>query len=728
MISVFLFSFLYFLNKVRLKKIAFIYLFFPLFTIAGYISANISLQESDFVKELSRDRIYCEIKGEVYNSSKTMYGYKLFVKNTTVTVEESEYDGGRCVVYCEENFNKGDIISVLGKSEGFEQNSNPGEFNSQQYYYSLKIHYKMYAEIITLLEKNKNPIYSMSDKAGNKLRDTLYKLTDDKSASVFSAMLLGDKDELDSEISDLFSTCGIGHILAISGLHISLIGMGFYKLLRKMGLGYVGGMLIAGSMIIFYGSITGNGISTIRAIIMFLLAVYANVAGRTYDLISATALAATIMLIDSPLLIYNSGFLLSFMAIVGIGVVNPALCKIIPSENKIIRSIVSGFSIQLVTLPVIMYSYYEIPVYSILINLIVIPLMTYVMVSALSAGIIGIWFPLIGKFCIGPGVYILRLYEQLCKLCLKLPGAVWICGKPDSWQIVAFYIVLGISVWFMHHRKQIRYAFGMAVSIVIIVLRFNYSFELTFIDVGQGDGIFIRSGNYNILVDCGSSDNKSLYEYTLEPFLMSEGVAVIDYVFVTHPDSDHISGIKDLLRSDKIQVKTLILPSVQTEDEAYVELCNIAEEAGAEVGTIHRGIRMKIGVTDFTCLHPENESTITDRNDYSTVLLAEYEDFEVLLTGDISSGQEELIAGLIEKNVDIDILKASHHGSGFSSSLIFLQKFNPETIVISCGKDNEYGHPAKEALERMEQIGAYIQCTYEEGAIIYKRGGIRVFL
>lgn len=703
-------------------------MFFPLFIIIGYVSAHISLRESNFVKELSREKIYCEIRGEVYKSSKTLYGYKLFVKNTTAIVEDRKYEGGNCVVYCDGGFNKGDIIIAAGKAENFEKSSNPGEFNSRQYYYSLKIHYKIYAETIALSEKNKNPIYSLSDKAGNKLRNTLYKLTDDKSASVFAAMLLGDKDELDSEISELFSVCGIGHILAISGLHISLIGMGFYKLLRKMGFGYVGGMFIAGSMIIFYGSITGNGISTIRAIIMFLVAVYANVAGRTYDLISATALAATVMLIDSPLLIYNSGFVLSFMAIVGIGIVNPALCKVIPSKNKIIKSIVSGFSIQLVTLPVIMYSYYEIPVYSVLINLIVIPLMTYVMVSALSAGIIGIWFPLIGKFCIGLGVYILRLYERLCNLCLKLPGAVWICGKPDLWQIFVFYIILGISVWLIYNKEQVRYSIGITVSLMIIVLRFNNSFELTFIDVGQGDGIFIRSGKYNILVDCGSSDNKSLYEYTLEPFLMSEGADVIDYVFVTHPDSDHISGIKDLLETGKIQVKTLILPSVQTEDEAYMELCNIAEVAGAEVGTIHKGVKMQIGDTYFTCLHPECESIITDRNDYSTVLLAEYEDFQVLLTGDISSRQEEMIAASVEKAVDIDVLKAAHHGSGSSSSLMFLQKFNPETVVISCGKNNEYGHPAKEALERMEQIGAYIRCTYEEGAIIYKMGGIRVFL
>lgn len=685
-------------------------------------------QENSFVRLISQEEVQCRLRGEVYKSGRTNYGYKIFVRNTTATVENVVYEAGDCVVYCDEQFNKGDIIEAEGIPECFDEAMNPGEFNTKLYYSSLKICFRMYPESIILIKHNQNPIYSLADTVRNKLSDTLYELTDEKSASVFAAMLLGEKDELDSGISDLFSACGIGHILAISGLHISLIGMGFYKILRKTGLGYAGGMIIAGSMIIFYGIITGNGVSTIRAVIMFLVAVYANVIGRTYDLISATALAATVMLMDSPLLIYNSGFLLSYTAIIGIGAVNPALCKIITSENKIIKAILSGLSVQLVTLPVIMYSYHEIPVYSVLINLIVIPLMTYVMVSALSASVIGSFVPVIGNFCIGPGVYILKIYEWLCNFCLKLPGAVWICGRPEMWQIVIYYIVLGMSLVLITYKEKVKYSVGIVIALIIIILRFNNSFEVTFLHVGQGDGIFIRSGKYNILVDGGSSDNKSLYDYTLEPFLMSEGVEVIHYAFVTHPDSDHMSGVKDLLKKGKIKMETLVLPSIANEDEAYTELADLAEECGVNVVTIHSGMKMKVGGTEFTCIHPEFESSITERNDYSTVLLVEYGDFQMLLTGDISSVQEAVIADSFAEPVNIDVLKAAHHGSGSSNSLEFLSKFNPNTIIISCGEDNEYGHPAADALNRMETVGANIRCTYEDGAIIYKRGDIRVFL
>lgn len=710
------------------KKIAFIYLFFPLITIIGYVLTYFNSQENSFVKMISHEGCVSVIRGEVYKSGKTNYGYKIFVRNTIATVDNITYEAGDCVIYCDEQFDKGDVIEASGVAEGFDEAMNPGEFNTKQYYHSLKIGYRMYPDEIVLIKPNQNPIYSLADRVRNKLSDTLYKLTDEKSASVFAAMLLGEKNELDSEISDLFSICGIGHILAISGLHISLIGMGFYKMLRKFGLGYVGGMFIAGSMIIFYGFITGNSVSTIRAIIMFLVAVFANVIGRTYDLVSATALAATVMLMDSPLLIYNSGFILSFTAIIGIGAVNPALCKIITTENKIIKALVSGFSIQLVTLPIVMYNYYEIPVYSVLINLIVIPLMTYVMISALSASIIGSCIPMIGQFCIGPAVYILKIYEWLCNFCLRLPGAVWICGKPDMWQIVVYYSVLGISLILITYKEKLKYSMGIMIALIIIMLRFNNSFEVTFIHVGQGDGIFIRSGKYNILVDGGSSDNKSLYDYTLEPFLMSEGVDVIHYAFVTHPDSDHMSGVKDLLSKGKINIETLILPSVAKEDEAYSELANLAKNCGVNVVTIHSGMKIELGKTLFTCLHPEAESAVTERNEYSTVLLVEYGDFQMLLTGDISSVQEEIIADKLDTDVSIDVLKAAHHGSGSSNSMNFLRKFNPDTVVISCGKDNEYGHPAKAALERMAAVNAKIRCTYIEGAIIYKRGGIRVFL
>lgn len=703
-------------------------MFFPLLIITGYVLTYFHSQENSFVQLISQNEIQCRIQGEVYKTGSTDYGYKIFVRNTTATVNDVIYEAGDCIVYYDKYFNTGDTIEASGLAKNFDEVMNPGEFNTKQYYNSLKICYRMYPEEIILVKQNHNPIYSMADKVRNKLSDTLYKLTDEKSASVFAAMLLGEKDDLDSEISDLFSSCGIGHILAISGLHISLIGMGFYKILRKTGLGYISGMIIAGSMIIFYGIITGNGVSTIRAIIMFLVSVYANVIGRTYDLISATALAATVMLMDSPLLIYNSGFILSFTAIIGIGAVNPVLCKIIASDNKIIKALLSGFSIQLVTLPVIMYSYYEIPVYSVLINLIVIPLMTYVMIFALSAGVIGSFSPIIGRFCIGPGVYILKMYEWLCNLCLNLPGSLWICGRPDLWQIVMYYIVLGISLIFITYKEKLKYITGIVIAMIIIIIRLNNSFEVTFLHVGQGDGIFIRSGKYNILVDGGSSDNKSLYDYTLEPFLMSEGVEVIHYAFVTHPDSDHMSGIRDLLIKDKIKIETLVLPSVANEDFAYTKLSELAKKHGVNVVTMHKGMKMKVGDAWFTCLHPEYECIIAERNDYSTVLLIEYEDFQMLLTGDISSAQEDDIANKIFEPLNIDVLKAAHHGSGSSNSLKFLQKFNPDTVVISCGKDNEYGHPAKEALERMATVGANIRCIYEEGAIIYKRGDIRVFL
>lgn len=712
MIIVFFLFFGFFLYKFYLKKISFIYLFFPVFIILGYFTTYINTKSDGFIEALEYGKRDCCITGEVSNVSSTQYGYRLFIEDA--------------VVYSDTEYSRGDTVQVQGSAELFEEPDNPGEFNTKKYYESLKIKYRIYAEEITLLKKNDNPIYFLADRVADRINSTFYKIADEKSASVFAAMLLGNKNELDDDISDLFSACGIGHILAISGLHISIIGMGLYKLIRRAGAGYIAAMVVSGSLIIFYGIVTGNGISTNRALIMFLTAVYANVAERTYDLLSGAALAAFLMLADSPMLIYNSGFLLSFSAIGGIGIINPVLISVFEKPGKILKSFISGISIQLASLPIIMYSYYEIPIYSSLLNMIVIPLMTFVMISALAGGIIGSFVEIIGKLCIGIGVYILKGYEFLCNLYLKLPNAVWVCGKPDDRQIIIYYIILGIALYFIYNSGKIRYCGGIILSIMIIILRFNKEFEAVFLDVGQGDGIFIRSGDCTVLIDGGSSDENSLYEYTLEPFLLSKGVSELDYGIVTHPDTDHISGLKELLFDGKIKVHTLIMPSVKEEDEAYTELRRLAQSAGTKVVTIYRGMSFSLEGTEFTCLHPTYESDLKDRNDYSIVLKVEYEDFSMLLTGDISSEQEMDILELIEEPVDV--LKAAHHGSKYSNSLSFLNSANPQTIVISCGKDNDYGHPHREAVERMEEIGASVKCTYEQGAIIFSKGDIRVFL
>lgn len=700
LIILFLITFLFYLYKFFRNRKSLCFVFFPFIILLGY---GISVfNDVNYSEESS----YCEISGKVDKVQKATYGYKLWMKDEGV------------IVFTDKKYNKGDEIIVKGERTVFENASNPGGFDTKNYYKGFHIGYMVSADEISLIKENSNPVYALADKLKDRLSRSFYAIADEKHGSVFTAMLLGDKDDLDEGVYSLFSSSGIGHILAISGLHISIIGMGIYKAIRRMGAGYVPAMIICGALILFYGVMTGNGVSTIRAIIMFLLAVYANVVGRTYDLVSAACLAGIVMLMESPFLVYNGGFILSFGAIAGIGVINPVIMKTFEVKGKVLSAIVGGVTIQLATIPAIMYVYYEIPIYSVILNLVVVPLMTYVMIFALIGGIVGCFNVGVGQFMVGISVYILDFYEKICVIFSKLPMAVWTCGKPRMWQMVVYYALLGISLWLMHKYGKKRLITGAFISAIIIILRFNNSFAAYFLDVGQGDSIFIRSGKNTFLVDGGSSDEKSLYDYTLEPFLLSNGVAKIDYVVVSHPDNDHISAIVDMMEKDKIKIGTLVVSGTPEDDEAFLELYTLADKNGTDVMVMKKGDVISDGSVRLECIYPSKDCVVADRNDGSLVLEVTYNDFSMLLTGDISEKTEKVIQDELSS---VDVLKVAHHGSGESSCSEFLVKIRPEIAVISCGKDNSYGHPHEETIHRLSEVGCHIRYTMEEGAIIFAK-------
>ena len=695
------------------------YIVFPILIIIGYVLLYTASLTDSFEKILLKESGSYEVSGKVYKVQETDYGYKLWLKDVAVNVEGRFIDAGNALAYTSGRYEKGDRLKIFGECELFETPSNPGEFNLRNYYKSLDVDFKVSEEWVEVIEKNKNVFYRLSDVISKKLTNSFFAIANERYASVFCAMLLGNKHDLDEGINKLFSGGGIGHILAISGLHISVIGMGLYKFLKRIGCGYWVAMLISGGVLIFYGMMTGNGVSTIRAVIMFWVLAYSHVAGRTYDLVSGASLAGLLMLMDCPLLIYNGGFWLSFMAIAGVGGINPVIIRIFEVKNSVLKALVSGISIQLATVPVIMFLYYEIPIYSILINLVVVPLVTYVMIFALIGGIVGCFNEFFGRFFVSIAVYILKLYEILCEKSLDLPGAVWVCGKPMLWQVIVYYALMFVCLYFCINRLQKRYFIGVLLCAIIIISRFNNSFKAVFLDVGQGDGIYIRNGDSAILVDCGSSDNSSLYEYSLEPFLMSEGKGTIDYVFVTHTDSDHCSGIKDLLEKNKLHIEVLVLPITENADEEQTELLELARQRGTEIVYIYAGLSLELDGLKFTCLHPKSDYVPGDKNGNSIVLLVQYKELSMLLTGDIGEREERYIENIPK----VDILKVAHHGSKNSSSYDFLQASAPKYAIISCGLDNSYGHPNVETLERLEEVDCDILTTTKCGAIIveYKK-------
>ena len=746
--------------KIITKKHAGVFVVIFLFISLGFLNTNNKMLQRDVAWKLGN--IEGEGQGSVDKILKTQYGYNVYLKNALINNREC----GNIIAYfqSEPDLKIGNKIYLKGEIQQFEVACNKGNFDSKKYYLSIGITTK-----IAVKE------YYVSDDNYDFLRDKLCTLREyvvgmfsklcdtngkDKwlygnKAGIFSAILMGDKTELDQEIKDLYSLSGIAHILAISGLHISLIGMFLYSLLRKR-FSFATSSALTIAVVTLFAITSGMGIATIRAFVMFILKLIGEILGRKYDYITAISLSALILLADNPFIIINSGFQMSFCAMITITIIWPKVVYLINIKSKIANSIVFSLFIGIFMNPVIAYNYFQLPTYSFMLNIIVVPLLGIVVISAIAGSGMGFLSILMGKTALTPGCLILEVYTFLCENVLKIPGAVIVVGKPTIKIIVLYYMVI---VFFLFCftlvrknyekdcnikemidengkkvissqiilKKQRKFDFKIRLAVIGISILSGFfiyytpskGLDIQFMDVGQGDGIFIKADDgTTITIDGGSSDVKNVAKYRMIPCIKASGTGVIDYAVITHADKDHISGIEEILNMNTengLTIRNLVMPHVSYEDEAYDKLLTAAKTKGIQVLYIKEGDTMKLGKVEIKCIHPDGKYISDNRNDYSTVLSLKYENFSALFTGDIPAEIEKSIINKIDNNYTI--LKVAHHGSKYSSDMEFLKKVMPAYSVISVGVDNSYGHPGTETINKLKSLNSKILRTDLSGEI-----------
>lgn len=661
--------------------------------------------------------------------------------------DAEEITGILCYLGGEDDPAMGSFLLVEGKFRPFAHATNPGEFDAADYYRVAGQQGRLMRAAILTGSRG----YSAFREGLYRFREYLSLLLGvcypEREASVMGAMLLGEKAMLDEEVKSLYQQNGIIHILAISGLHLSILGMGFHSLLRRLRAPLSVNIILSLALMYCYGMMTGMGTSIVRAFVMFAMKLCADLCGRTYDLLTAMTTAALLILVQQPLYLSQSGFLFSFGAVCSIGLL-PSVSQQLPTENKVLKAVFTGGWISLCTLPVYLCFYYEFPPYSVLLNLIVIPCMGALLLSGVAVmGAAACFLPL-GRLAAFPGVWILAFYEKCCSLCMKLPGKRLVTGRPQDWQIMVFLGLLTAAVVLAGKRKKGPFWCAVFGAVLLLTCRTPQGFEITMLDIGQGDCFYLadgRGGHY--LIDGGSSDRKKVETYQIIPFLKYRGVERLNAVFVTHSDVDHISGIMGLLEEygkTGIEIGCVFLPDLAEEsrDDNYRKLLSLTESCGVPVRFIHAGERLESGELMLTCLHPEENYVNQDANAGSTVLLLNYENFSALFTGDLEGEGEALVTGRLARMGDgsagdstglhlsqrITLLKTAHHGSKNSTEEAFLAVVNPRIALISAGRDNSYGHPHRETLDRLWDRGCLIYQTPVSGAVTVRvrRGQVRV--
>ena len=689
------------------------------------------------------------IYGQIYRIQPQEEGCTIYLKNTILLVRSNRYFLNNSKISYNQwpDVTIGDSVMASGKPSLAEAAGNPGQFDAAEYDAARHISVRMRARTLTVTKHKVSWIPETARRLRTCIRTEIERVLEPAEAGVLKTMLLGDKQDLETEVRQLYQKNGISHILAISGLHISVLGIGVYKMLRKK-LMIRPAAAISGSLLFFYLILTDFPVSAQRAVYMFWLRLGAEVTGRTYDEPTAIAAAALLILGQNPLYGRDSGFLLSF----------GAACAVCMLKQCGISGHRFGLWLWLYMLPLTLTFYYEVSFSGLFLNLLVLKPLGMLLFLGLAGGILGSVLPVAGTLLLMPAEWLLKVYLLLCRLCARLPFCSVILGRPTLWQICIYSG--GLTAWLLYRKKQKRrqgikgpgqrtekhkkvpvgttdrnqwklYADNTVICLLlatILLFRLPASVSVTMLDVGQGDGLVIRQGYRAILVDGGSTTVSKVGRYRIVPYLKYQGVRKVERIFLTHADADHINGLEEILemirdRELGVTVGGIIAPAWLQEKAESVKLFQLASKMDIPVSWATAGQSYLSGDIRFQILHPEKEAVYTtEGNAGSLTFRLETPAFSMLFTGDLEGQGEQEVC---QKEIRCDILKVAHHGSRNASSECFLQRVGAKTALLSVGRGNTYGHPAKETLKRLQTVGCQSFTTEDCGAltVVEKQGG-----
>ena len=572
----------------------------------------------------------------------------------------------------------------------------------------------------------KMPLRFWPRAAGRAVRDKIKALFSGNQEGLMLAMLTGDQQELTDPLANQLSRTGLRHIAAVSGLHMGIL-MGLVLLLpgdRRVR------QLAAGLALVLYSLMTGGGPSVVRAAVMNLALLLGPFLRRDGDSWSSLRVALLVLVIHNPFALESISLQLSFGAVCGILLFGSRLNYFLMNGKKqqknerislrirrvICANLAVTLSAMVFTMPLVAWHFDTIAVIGPLANVLLLWAVEGVFLGSLLVTALSFFsmplaqtlvIPLRAgmRFLLG-GVQTLSSLP-FCAVSAHVPVYfLWLCGvyavlillwkqkKLRKWSLLAVPALGLLLVLFIGLNRFLLVGGGMATQVV---------------DVGQGQSVLFLSGTEAAAVDCGGEDAGN----ALANAMGDAGEFHLELLALTHFDSDHVDGLEQLLR--RIAVETIAVPDQDDDSGNRARVERLARKYGANIQVIRDEKQISLGTMQMMLFPPVSEG---EDNDAGLSVLAQEEDFSVLLTGDMGMDAELALAKR-ERLQPVDVLVAGHHGSKSSSGSAFLHCVKPETAVISCGAFNRYGHPAEETLLRLKRAGCTIRRTDLEGTVTF---------
>ena len=721
---------IYFIRKINNKYFKFLRRFLKRYTeLLILISMTFGFLYTNILEQ-KYDTIY-EAKGEIEEhciviAEKEPKEYKDLYKVKIVNSKNSARNGTKLYIRVNKkaNIEVGDMLLINGTYLEPDVARNERGFNYKEYLKTLEIYGTVEINHYKVIKKGRiNKLILYTARLKEILKSNISKVIKKaENKNLLIAMILGDTEDLSEELKTDFLNSNLYHILSVSGGQVSNIIIGITILFRLLKIHKKIMDVLCIVILIEFMFLTGLTPSIIRACIMCIISLISGLIIRRYDIANSLGISLLIILINNPFAINSLSVLLSYFGFLGIIVLGSFTIKEVNKviKNNILRYIlnivISSVAAQIFIFPIILYIFGTISLTFIFSNLLIIPSSTVITI--------------IGLFIMICPLQIFGFVEPLIELTINIVGffsnigiSKIYCIIPNIKEIITYY-VMSLYLYYMLRRDyiyKIKHFFRKYKKILVLILllcigiSFIYKnipkdLYINFIDVGQGDSTLITTQfNKKILIDGGGSEFGSTFdvgEKTLLPYLLKKKIHKLDYVIISHFDSDHVGGILTIL--EELNVKQVLIPKQVEYSENYNKFLDIVKKRNIKVKIVGEGNTINIDKNTYLDILWPEEKQITDNvlNNNSLIVRLCYKNFKMLFTGDIEEIAEQKLLQKYEntEKLTADILKVAHHGSKSSSIAEFLEKVNPRIALIGVGKNNKFGHPNAGVLDRLNML------------------------
>ncbi len=695
-----------------------------------------------------------KMRAEIISLPEVKNTYNKYIVKTIDNKYVNNSKGTNIIAYINKDISlsPGDIISIEGNISKAEERRNFGGFNYNSFLKQKKIYGILYVEKVNKIN-NKYDLYFIlgfiKQCLNNKL-DLLYK---NEESNFLKSILIGEKEFLDDRIKNDFRNSSLSHVLAISGMHVSYIVIAlkffFQKTIknRKMQ----NRILIV--FLFFFSLITGLQPSCIRACIMNSLVLISENVYSKNNIYISICISFCILIMINPYNIFSVGMWLSFMGTLGIILFSNFFIRILEHivnkkirENiikKIIMYILNLFiicvSAQIMIVPVMLYNFNTYSLTFFISNILSSFLIGPILIIGYLSIIISYFFIPISKIIAIFENVLIKILFIITEFCSKIPFSSIITITPSIFSIILYYFIIAIIVYYYYIKKinilklilclskkeeRKKYYFKLkryskkiykiiVVFFLILILNkymlINSNLKIYFVDVSQGDCTLIKTPNgKSILIDGGDGGSNNKYDYgenVVIPYLLDRKIKKIDYIIISHFDSDHVGGLLAVI--EKLKVNTVIISRQVENSDNYQKFKEIVRKKNLKVYVVKMSDRLQIEKNLYIDFLWPGDDFVDENalNNNSIVCKVCYNSFSCIFTGDIEAIAENKILTKYENNLEIlnsSVLKVGHHGSKTSSTQDFINVINPQIALIGVGKNNKFGHPNDEVIERLE--------------------------